>query len=254
MNKESISIKNPLILIMAGGLGKRMMSNIPKVLHLLKGKPLIVHVIETALKLSPQKIGIIVGKYKDIIEETILKYINDISLIEYIYQPDPLGTGNAIMCSKDFLLKYLNDTRVIILSGDVPLIKTSTLLDLNNKIYYDQNHIIEACILVNSLENPSGYGRIVIKEDNFIKIVEEKDSNETEKMIKLVNSGIYSFTCKTLIENINKINSNNNQNEYYLTDIFNYIDKKYIRLVYLEDNYEVLGVNTPEQLQELEKL
>ena len=91
-------INENVVLIMAGGLGKRMNSELPKVLHLLKEKPLILHVIETALKINPIKIGIIVGKYRKIIQETINKYLNDTSKIEYIIQPEALGTGHAIMC------------------------------------------------------------------------------------------------------------------------------------------------------------
>ena len=96
-----------LVLILAGGLGKRMNSELPKVLHLLKDKPLIVHVIETALQINPTKIGIIVGKYREIIEATINKYLKDTSKIEYIIQPEALGTGHAIMCCNDFLSNIL---------------------------------------------------------------------------------------------------------------------------------------------------
>ena len=233
---------------MAGGLGKRMNSELPKVLHLLKEKPLIVHVIETALKINPKKIGIIVGKYRNIIEMTINKYLNDTSKIEYIFQPEALGTGNAIMCCKDFLSNYKNSS-VTILSGDVPLIKSDTLEKLNMTLNKNV-----AAILINKFENPSGYGRIIIDNKQLVKIVEEKDCNEIERKVDLVNSGIYSFTSETILDNISKITNNNKQNEYYLTDIFNFIDKVVIDLVYLENKYEVMGVNTTEQLMSLETL
>jgi len=238
-------INENVVLIMAGGLGKRMNSELPKVLHLLKEKPLIVHVIETALKINPIKIGIIVGKYRNIIQETINQYLKDTSKIEYIIQPEALGTGNAIMCCKDFLSNYKKSS-VTILSGDVPLIKSETLERLNTSL--NKSH---AAILINKLDNPTGYGRIIRDRDQFVKIVEEKDCNEIERKVELVNSGIYSFKTETIHNNISKITNNNKQNEYYLTDIFNFIDKKSIDLVYLENKYEVMGVNTLEQLEEL---
>tara|TARA_R110002073_G_scaffold217844_3_gene378130 strand:+ start:8281 stop:9963 length:1683 start_codon:yes stop_codon:yes gene_type:complete len=241
-------INEKVVLIMAGGLGKRMNSELPKVLHLLKEKPLIVHVIETALKINPIKIGIIVGKYREIIEVTINQYLKDTCKIEYIIQPDALGTGHAIMCCKDFLFNYKNSS-VTILSGDVPLIKSDTLEKLNN--YLDKS---DAVILINKLENPIGYGRIITHDEEFIKIVEEKDCNDIERKVDFVNSGIYSFKTETILNNISKITNNNKQNEYYLTDIFNFIDKKLIHLIYLENKYEVMGVNTPEQLMSLEQL
>jgi len=239
-------MQNNIILIMAGGLGKRMNSSLPKVLHLLKEKPLIIHVIETALKINPIKIGIIVGKYREIIEITINKYLKDISKIEYIIQPEALGTGHAIMCCNNFLSNY-KTYNVTILSGDVPLIKSDTLKRLNTSL-----NKCEATILINKLDNPYGYGRIIIDRDQFIKIVEEKDCNEIESKVDLVNSGIYSFKSNTILNNITKITNNSKQNEYYLTDIFNFINKKSIDLLYLENKYEIMGVNTPEQLISLE--
>ena len=237
-----------IVLILAGGLGKRMNSELPKVLHLLKNKPLIVHVIESALKINPTKIGIIVGKYSEIIEKTVNKYITDTSKIEYIVQIEPLGTGHAIMCCKDFLSNYKKSS-VTILSGDVPLIKSNTLERLNNTLNKK-----DASILVNKLENPHGYGRIITDGEQFIKIVEEKDCDEEERKVDLVNSGIYCVTCNAILNNIDKITNNNKQKEYYLTDLFNYIDRDNIDLVYLENMYEVMGVNTPEQLKELDPI
>ena len=241
---------NNIVLIMAGGLGKRMNSDLPKVLHLLKNKPLIIHVIETAIKLQPLKIGIIVGKYKEIIEKTINQYITDTSNIEYIIQPDALGTGHAISCCKYFLSKY-KESNVTILSGDVPFIKSETLCNLNKCL---DNRLYLCSILVNKSDNPYGYGRIITNQNNFVKILEEKECNPDEKKIDLVNTGIYAFKCHTLINNIHKISNNNLQNEYYLTEIFDFIKTNEINLLYLKNNYEVLGVNTREQLAQLETL
>lgn len=243
--------KNSTILIMAGGLGKRMNSKIPKVLHLIKNKPMIVHIIETSLILNIYKIGIIVGKYYTLIKETIEQYINiDIinSKITFIIQNEPLGTGHAILCCNNFLKKmptYINN--VCILSGDVPLITSESINNLLNNTEFSN-------IIIAHLDEPSGYGRMVIENNKIIKIIEEKDCNDEEKKIQFVNSGIYSFNIKLLLQYIDKIDNNNKQNEYYLTQIFELFVKNYIPINYeLIDNiYEISGVNDQQQLLILE--
>lgn len=239
------------ILILAGGLGKRMNSDLPKVLHKLNDKTLIQCVIETAHKLNPDKIGIIVGKYKDQIEQSVKETIeeNILSKIEYIIQEEPKGTGHAVQCATEFIKNY---DKILILSGDVPLITEKTLksvVNLNSK----------CTILVNELENPTGYGRIKyenpnasLNESNKVKIIEEKDCNEEEKTIKEINSGIYCFESSSLLEYLPKLECNNAQNEYYLTDVVSFCDN--VKVVKSENNNEILGVNTSEQLEQLSKL
>lgn len=242
-----------IITIMAGGLGKRMESNIPKVIHKLNNIPLIIHVINTALQLNPKKILIIVGKYKIEIEEEIKKYINQNIIeknIEYIIQKEPLGTGHAIRCCINYFKNNIN-SNILILSGDVPLISKNTLLKFINS---DKN----ISLLINEINNPYGYGRILLKNNNFDKIIEEKDTNNTEKLINIVNSGIYYIKSELLVKYLPSINNNNKQNEYYLTDILEIIknrEKININLFLLEKNknYEILGVNTKEQLIFLEQ-
>ena len=244
---------NSIILIMAGGLGKRMNSDIPKVLHLIKNKPMIVHIIETCLKLNIYKIGIIVGKYYKLIKDTIEKYINlDIieSKINYIIQDEPLGTGHAIACCKTFLENMpSNINNVCILSGDVPLITSKTINNLLNNTEFSN-------IIIAHLDEPSGYGRMVIENNKIIKIVEEKDCNDEEKEIKFINSGIYSFNIKLLLQYIDKIDNNNKQNEYYLTQIFELFVKNNIPINYqiVENIIEISGINDQQQLHNLEKI
>lgn len=241
-----------IVAIMAGGLGKRMESNIPKVLHKLDKLPLIVHVINTALQLNPEKILIIVGKYKIEIEEEIKKYINKNIIeknIEYIIQNEPLGTGHAVRCCIDYFKDNI-DSNILILSGDVPLISKDTLF----KFITSDNNI---SLLINEINNPYGYGRIILKNNIFDKIVEEKDANNEEKLINIVNSGIYYIKSDLLVKYLPLINNNNNQNEYYLTDILEIIKNREninINLFLLEKNknYEILGVNTKDQLIFLE--
>ena len=249
---------------MAGGLGKRMESEIPKVLHqvicpndITKSYPMIIHIINTSISINVKKIFVIVGKYREIIKKTIdeyiglnnlMKYIGLNDLIEYIDQEPALGTGHAIKCSLPLLLNYYNEN-ALILSGDVPLISLSTLKGLEGEINK---------LLITELDEPFGCGRILFNEFNSNKIIgikEEKDCNEEEKKIKLVNCGIYQIKVIDLINLIPLINNNNKSNEYYLTDIIGLMIEHSIPIetFVLEKNlqYEIKNVNTKKDLEEL---
>ncbi len=241
-------MNNLIVLIMAGGLGKRMNSKHPKVLHNLHDKPMLIHVIETSIKLNPVKIGLIVGKYKNEIQETIQSHLPHVTNITFIEQSVPQGTGHAIKCCIPFLSDFINHN-CIILSGDAPLIQCSTLKTMLNKL-------TSCVILATQKVNPYGYGRIVMGEKGFQKIIEEKDASSSEKTIKLINGGIYAFNISLLVHYLPFINNYNSQNEYYLTDIFQHLsnDLKIIDICELTSDraFELLGANTPEQLKELE--
>jgi len=240
---------NLSIVILAGGLGKRMRSEIPKVLHLLCGKPMLVHVLETAFHLNPAKIFLVVGKYRMIIEETLSQYIS-LDKIVFIDQPDAQGTGHAVQCVRPHLLELDKDHKIVILSGDVPLLKSDTIcsLDTDDKV----------CIMTTQYQDPTGYGRIVKNTDDmFVKIVEQKDCDEEEVKIDIVNAGVYMFTSGLLCDYLPMINNHNAQSEYYLTDIFEIIkvhENIPIGMVHLpsEKSIELTGINTKEQLEILE--
>jgi UDP-N-acetylglucosamine diphosphorylase/glucosamine-1-phosphate N-acetyltransferase len=247
------SSNNYIVVIMAGGLGKRMNSVLPKVLHQIRGKPMLVHIIEEALLIQPKKIYVIVGKFRDIIKSTIEKYINYNSSIEYIDQAEPLGTGHAIQCAKPKLLRHPN-SKVLILSGDVPFIKSVTMLKM---LECDKVKLMTTLV-----DKPTGYGRIIRDTTNnrFEKIIEEKDCNQTEKKVNEINCGIYAFECNILCWNLNFLKNNNSQLEYYLTDIFEIIQENEDNVsidtmeIEKENQYQILGVNTIEQLEELERI
>ena len=246
-----------LPIILAGGLGKRMNSDTPKVLHQLCGKPMIVHIIEKVIKLNPKKIYIVVGKYRDIIKETIDYYniglssqTTSIINIEYVYQETAQGTGHAIMCCEESLKKESPNAKVLILSGDVPLIGENTINQLIN------NHQ-KVVLLTTVLNEPFGYGRIKKIDNVFERIVEQKDCDEEEKKIKEINGGVYCIENKYITEYISKLSNENKSNEYYLTDLLEIIkhhENERIQTLELkrEKQYEIMGVNTPEQLEELE--
>lgn len=243
---------NLSVIILAGGLGKRMQSDIPKVLHCLHEKPMLVHVLESALQLSPKMIYIVVGKYEPIIRETLAQYM-DISSICFVKQPDALGTGHAIQCARPYLLGQPSDDKVVILSGDVPLLKSMTIQAMMN-----QNGPV--ILMTSTIETPKGYGRIVCDEmGNFVKIVEEKDCNDAQRTIRVINAGIYAFGVGLLCKYLPMITNDNAQEEYYLTDIFEIIRQKEhltVAMYHLpvEQNIEIAGVNTKEQLEELGKV
>ena len=247
-----------IIIIMAGGLGKRMESDLPKVLHEVsvvnqpeKKYPMLIHVLMTALKLNPEKIFIIVGKFKNIIKESIDNFIKigllNINIqIEYVDQPIALGTGDAIKCVLPYLNQYNNSTSLI-LSGDVPLISTKTLENLCG---------ITNKILITELDEPFGCGRIIWdRNSNIVDIVEEKDCTDLQKKIKFVNCGIYQIAVKDLINLIPLINNNNKSQEYYLTDIIKLmiINNIFVDNYTLEknDQYQIKNVNTKKDLEEL---
>lgn len=241
---------NSVVIVMAGGLGKRMESNIPKVLHMVNDKPMIVHIIEKAIRISPEKIFVVGGKFLPIIEYAIYIY-KLTNYVTFVKQEQPLGTGHAIQCCKPFLEKYPN-TNTLILSGDVPLIEINTL-----KILLNVNKCVK--VLTTELENPFGYGRIIENNNVFEKILEEKDCSNEEKNIKKINSGIYCFKTPILCKYIMDIKNENQQKEYYLTDIIEIIKnnenthiEQYVLPQYSSN--QILGVNTKEQLLEISKL
>lgn len=247
-------MKNIVVVIMAGGLGKRMKSSLPKVLHKISGIPMICHLL-LRLKIlkhiiNIEKIILVVGKYKDIIKSELEKY-EQIPEIEYVIQDEPLGTGHAIKCCINELRKF-PESDVLILSGDVPLLQQSTmnkLINMNEKVK----------LITTILSDPTGYGRIIKNNEKFDKIIEQKDCNKKEFEIKEINCGIYAIKSEYLCKYLPNLKNNNSQGEYYLTDIIEMIKREEgldvgLLKIPQENVYEILGVNTIEQLKDLEKL
>jgi bifunctional UDP-N-acetylglucosamine pyrophosphorylase/glucosamine-1-phosphate N-acetyltransferase len=235
---------NPTIIILAGGLGKRMGSDVPKVLHLVGGVPMIVRILRSLP--ADARILIVVGKYKDIIQATIREY-TDVD-VEYVVQDPPLGTGHAVACC----LPYIDAERqVIVLSGDVPLIKTETIMKMSE-------YTPELRVLTMHAEDPTGYGRIIMSENNiFVKIVEHKDCTEEERACKIVNCGIYAFSGKVAHRFVPLIQNINAQGEYYLTDIVGLAHGAGIRVevchINNDERHTVRGVNNLAELAEIER-
>lgn len=220
--------------VLAAGKGTRMKSNIPKVMHLANGKPMLVRILDVLNSLDVEENIVVLG-YK---KEEILSKLGGIS---YVVQEEQLGTGHAIIQAKEKLEDYTGD--VLITCGDTPLLTRKTLSDLYS--FYKENEISGA-VLTAHFENPFGYGRVVKEHGKVIKIIEEKEANENVKKIKEVNTGVYIFNCQDLLATLEKIDNKNEKGEYYITDVIEILSRedKEILSYLLEDNKEVLGVNS----------
>lgn len=242
------------VLIMAAGLGTRMKSSRAKVLHLLDGRPLINHVCATALSLSPKKIFVIVGHQADDVRSAVLSEF-DPSQFEFPVQKKQLGTGDAVNSARDLLSN--GESTTVVLSGDVPMLSETTLAELV-QIQSDHQGRGAACTILSvSLNDPTGYGRVVRDENgSFVRIVEQKDASEAEKQISEINSGIYAFDTKKLYAALDQVGNSNAQGEYYLTDVPAILleDGEDIAIFQCDEPFEVEGVNDRRQLAKMESM
>ena len=230
--------------ILAAGKGSRMESELPKVLHQLNGKSLIDYVLDTASELNPDSITLVVGFQKDLVKNHIQ---ND--NVNYVSQEQQLGTGHAALQLENQLENQSG--HLLILYGDVPNIKSSTLSPIIDEHIKENRN---ATLITAMLDDPTGYGRIIRNQDgDLLKIVEEKDCTPDEKKIKESNPGIYIFKIPQLFIGLKRIKSNNASNEYYLTDVIELIkENSPVQAKKIEDPMEVIGINTINQLNSLE--
>lgn len=236
------------IIIMAAGKGTRMKSKQPKVLHKTAGKSMLDHVIDSAIKLNPSKILVIVGFES---QQIIDSYDNRFPLT-WVEQKEQLGTGHAIMQVIPHLKDYDGD--VMILSGDVPLLSTETMNDIFNSHAINNSY---CTILTTLLDNPFGYGRIIKDESgNVIKITEQKDASEQEKLVKEINSGTYCFDWKNLNKYLLELTPQNAQGEYYLTDTIQMFVNNDLKVnsYITQDINQILGVNDRATLAKVSKI
>ena len=231
-------------IILAAGEGTRMKSKTPKVLHEILGVPMLEYVIDSSKKSDVEKICVIIGHKADELKD----YFKE-EPITFRQQPMgddmPYGTGYAV---KQAIDDFNDDDTVVILNGDTPLIREQTL---NGFLQFHEQGHFSCTILTADLENPTGYGRIVRDEDaKIVKIVEQKDASEKEKLIREINSGIFAFNGGDLKSALNKLKADNAQGELYLTDVVKILvsEKKKIGGFKLRDKREILGVNSRDNL------
>lgn len=236
-----------MVVILAAGQGKRMKSELPKVMHLVRGQPMIRHVVHTAQAMQPRKIVIIVGVGRD-------KIIHELrgESVEFTIQEQQLGTGHAVLQAQEYLRGFSGD--VLILSGDVPLLSELTLDKLLHRHYVSH---AAATVLSTIIDNPTGYGRVIRKADGLLqRIVEEKDCTPEERQIQEINAGVYLFDADTLYRYLPRVSNANAQQEYYLPDVLPLIlaGNGYIAVEQITDAREVAGVNTLQQLEEINRI
>lgn len=240
------------IVILAAGEGKRMNSSIPKVMHKIGNNTLLEHVINKSLSLSPEKLIIIYGHEGDKVKSHINEsYPNNNFIL--VKQGQQLGTGHALKCA---ISNLTQDAATLVLYADVPLISLTTLNKLVES-YLSEVNQSNLVVLTGLVANPTGYGRIIRDfNSQIVQIVEEKDATETEKVINEINSGIYLLPNQYLPLWLNSLTPNNNQQEYYLTDVIKYArenSKVKINSVTIDNSYEIMGVNNKTQLEYLER-
>jgi bifunctional UDP-N-acetylglucosamine pyrophosphorylase/glucosamine-1-phosphate N-acetyltransferase len=231
------------VIVLAAGLGKRMRSDLPKVLHPLAGRPLLAHVIDAARALAPRKIFVVHGHGADKVRAAFPD-----SGVDWVLQAEQLGTGHAVLQA---LPQLSPDANVLILYGDVPLVRPATL-----------KRLLEGArgglaMLTAELADPSGYGRIVRDAAQRVgRVVEQKDATASELALREVNAGFFCLSARRLAPWLSKIGNANAQKEYYLTDLvaLAVADAVPVVAVKAEDQWEVAGVNSMQELAALERV
>ena len=231
------------VIVLAAGLGKRLRSELPKVLHPLAGRPLLAHVLDAARALAPRRMFVVHGHGA----ERVRAAFPDAG-VDWVLQAKQLGTGHAVLQA---LPQVASDADVLVLYGDVPLVRPATL-----------RRLVEGArgsvgIVVAELDDPSGYGRIVRDAAQRVaRIVEQKDATASELAIREVNSGFFCLSARRLAPWLSKIGNDNAQNEYYLTDLvaLAVADAVPVLAVKAEDQWEVAGVNSMQELAVLERV
>ncbi len=231
------------VIILAAGQGTRMKSVLPKVMHKLAGRPMLEHVYNRSIELGTDDIHIVYGHGGEHLHD----YCSEFN-VEWVLQDRQLGTAHAVLQASPNIDA---DHTVLVLYGDVPLIKSSTLKKLTEAVDADT-----IALLTVNLPDPAGYGRIIRKDGEVVAIVEHKDATESQREITEVNTGIIAVQAGYLNECLNKVDNDNTQGEYYLTDVIALAvkDGKRVFALQPENTYEVEGVNDRSQLARLERI
>lgn len=233
-------------IVLAAGKGVRMKSDIPKVSHLVLGKPMIVWVLEAVEGLKLDGIFVVVGYKSEMVKAECEGF-----KVTFVEQKEQMGTGHAVLQAAP----YINDAVVLVLNGDMPLIKTDTLEEFIS--LHRKNRSASATVLTATLPDPASYGRIVRDSNGrVIKIVEKKDATAEEAAIKEINTGTYCFNSRDLLDALNEVRPDNAQKEYYLTDVIGILTKRNLPVYtyQVQDPNEALGVNTIEEIARVEEL
>ena len=240
-------MRKPAAVVLAAGLGKRMNSDLPKVLHKFAGSTIIEFVLDTVEGLSPERVVLVIGHRAEMLRSALAT-----RKVDFALQAEQLGTGHAVMQCEDALGSF--EGTIIVLVGDVPLLRTETLAALLET----HRRTGAACtVLTAKFSDPKGYGRVMRGSDGHVEgIVEDKDATPTQLAIQEINTGILAFESGLLWQHIHKLRRGNAQAEYYLTDLVGLLRAEGYTVAAhcAEDPWEVKGVNSVEQLAELERI
>jgi len=238
----------PIAIVLAAGKGTRMKSDLPKVLCQANGRPLVAYVIDSLRAAGVQKIITVVGYRADLVETTLRSAYDN---IEFALQAEQLGTGHAVMMCRDHIQHH--DGPVVVVAGDSPMLQADSIGAL--LVDFADNH--PACLL-GTLKHadPTGLGRIVRDSaGKFVGIVEEKDASDEQRKINEVNMSTYVFDCRHLLSALDKLTDDNQQKEYYITDVPGILlkDGQDVRALAVLKPIEALSVNTVEHLADVER-
>lgn len=228
--------------ILAAGQGKRMKSDLPKVLHAIDGRPMVRYVIDAVNRLGPETVVVVTGHQAERVEAACAG-----TGVVYARQEQQLGTGHAVMQALPLLAGFHGT--IVVLNGDVPGLRAETI---RRFIDYHRAAGFSATVLTARLADPSGYGRIVRDGDGrLLRIAEHKDASESERAIDEINSGLFCFEADTLRATIAQVGRGNAQNEYYLTDVIGLLAARGqpVGAYCVEDSREVAGVNDLSELE-----
>jgi UDP-N-acetylglucosamine pyrophosphorylase len=232
--------------IMAAGKGTRMNNpNVAKVMFRINDRPMIDYVVDLADHIHCENIVVVVGWKKDSVIEHLKSRGSKVVCVE---QSPQLGTGHAVMQAESSLSEFDGD--VLVLSGDVPMLRSETV---NILIAYHQKQGATATVLTAILSDATGYGRVIRDDEgNVVAIVEHRDASDEQRSIQEINSGIYVFDRDRLFAGLQHVTPNNDQGEFYLTDVFEYLwkNKFTVCAVPAENSLEIQGINTVAQLEE----
>ncbi len=239
-------MKDISAIVLAAGLGKRMKSMIPKVLHPLCGRPMLSYPTGTLRELRVEKVVIVVGHGAERVKDSF----RDADAV-FVTQERQLGTGHAVLCAEEALRGFSGD--VVILSGDVPLITRETL---KRFIAFSRRKKAILSFMTAMLDDPTGYGRVLRDEDGMVQcVVEERDATPFERAVKEINAGIYMVRSDFLFDNLKKVNRANAQGEYYLPDLIPLALRKGrpVAAMVHHDAAEIMGVNNRVDLAKASK-
>ncbi len=232
-------------IILAAGKGVRMESELPKVLHQVCGRPMIGWVVSAVMDAGLKRVILVIGHQAERVREALRE-----EKVEFVLQAEQKGTAHAVLQAEG-LLKGFSGI-VLVLCGDVPLLSPQTIKDL---VHHHRSSNALATVLTAELEDPTGYGRIVRDDQGMVdRIVEEKDATAEEKRIREVNSGLFCFQSDHLFPALRMVKADNQQGEFYLTDVISIFreENKRVAALLCPNEEEILGVNSPEQLLRVE--